>query len=192
MTAPVVVVGHVGRDLALQVDRVPDQGGTAPVHTRRELPGGKGYNQALALVQLGLHAAVVAAVGDDGAGRWVMECARRDGLDAAAIAVRPETRTSLVVSAVAPDGGWRYLEDMPGPTFVQGGDVEARLALIESCAVLSLQLQEPAGPLLVAARAARDRGRLVVGHLGGRPDLTPAMVAREAARLAATARSADP
>lgn len=164
----VVVIGHVGRDLALVVERIPDVRGTTPVQLRRELPGGKGYNQGLSLVQLGLRAAVVGAVGDDRAGHWLVESARQDGLDEGAITVRPGTRTSLVVSAVVPGGGWRYFEDLPPVTFTRTSDVETAMALIGSARAVSLQMQEPARVLLAAARAAHDQGRLVV--LDGAPD----------------------
>jgi hypothetical protein len=49
----------VGRDLVLEIDRLPRGGRSATVHRRRELLGGKGANQAVAMVQLGCPTALL-------------------------------------------------------------------------------------------------------------------------------------
>jgi len=161
------VVGHVTRDVVLGVDGMPAGGGTTAVRQRLEQPGGKGYNQALGLVQLGHHTALIAAVGTDRAGEWLRDQASGDGIDSDAITAR-RGRSSLVVSVVGPDGEWRYFEDLPDTSFVQEADIDANLAMIESAAAISLQLQEPWEAVITAARAARSRGRLVVAD--GAPD----------------------
>lgn len=167
----VAVVGHAGRDLVLLADELPPSGGSVAARRRLEVPGGKGYNQALALTQLGHRTGLVAAVGDDAAGRWALECARRDGIEAAGVALRVGAPTALVVSLVQGDGSWRYVEDLPEATFASSGDISANRALFEAAAVTSLQMQEPPEVLLEAARVGRAQGRLVVGDgalsLGG-------------------------
>lgn len=157
------MLGHAGRDLVLLADESPPSGGSVQARRRLELPGGKGYNQAVALTQLGHRTGLVAAVGDDAVGRWVVECARRDGIEATGVAVRAGAPSALVVSLVQRDGSWRYLEDLPEATFVSSDDVSANRALFEAAAVTSLQMQEPPEALLEAARVARAQARLVVG-----------------------------
>jgi hypothetical protein len=68
MTADVVVAGQLARDLVLVVDDVPEAGQSGPVRERREMLGGKGANQAVAVAQLGLRPALIAVAGDDEAG----------------------------------------------------------------------------------------------------------------------------
>jgi ribokinase len=164
----VVVVGHVGRDVVLSVDEVPPPGGRHQRDGAWSYLEVMGYNQALGLGQLGHHCSVVAAVGDDAAGGWIVECARDDGIDPAGIAVRSGAKTSLVVSLVEGDGRWRYIEDLPAATFAQAADVEANRVLSETAAVTSLQMQEPTEATLQAALFAHGEGRLVVAD--GAPD----------------------
>jgi sugar/nucleoside kinase (ribokinase family) len=78
MTADVVVAGQLARDLVLMVNDVPEAGQSRPVRERREMLGGKGANQAVAVAQLGLRPALIAVAGDDEAGSRLLEQARRD------------------------------------------------------------------------------------------------------------------
>jgi hypothetical protein len=50
----VIVFGQIARDLVLVVDAMPGARQSADVYQRRELLGGKGANQAVALAQLGM------------------------------------------------------------------------------------------------------------------------------------------
>ena len=66
--------GQIARDLVLVVDEAPGPGQSASVRERREMLGGKGANQAVALAQLGMRpvlavAAAGATVGHPGGRR---------------------------------------------------------------------------------------------------------------------------
>lgn len=54
MRPVVVVAGQFARDLVVVVDRMPGPGESGMVQQRRDMLGGKGANQTLALAQLGL------------------------------------------------------------------------------------------------------------------------------------------
>ena len=96
----VVVVGQMARDLALQVDNVPETGGTTAVRERREMLGGKGANQAVAFAHLDIAPALVAVLGDDDTGTALLEQARRDGIDTTHVVRRPATPTGLIIDIV--------------------------------------------------------------------------------------------
>ncbi|WP_432537549.1 PfkB family carbohydrate kinase [Kineococcus arenarius] len=157
----VVVVGQVARDLVLAVDGVPGAGASAAVRERRESLGGKGANQAVAVVQLGMSAAVVGVVGDNPAGEEVLSQARRDGLDVRAVARREGAATALLVDVVA-DGQRRLLEHVPAEVLLTGADVQAASSLLRRAAAVLVQLQQPAEAVSAALRIARDAGRFVV------------------------------
>ena len=75
---------------------------------------------------------------------------------------RPGASTSLIVSVVASDGSWRYLEDRPPESFVRVEDVRRCVAMIGSAEAVVLQSQEPGEALLEAARIGQAHGDLVV------------------------------
>ncbi|WP_375425331.1 ribokinase [uncultured Friedmanniella sp.] len=61
----VVVVGSVNLDATLQVERIPGPGETVAARAARVSAGGKGANQACAVVRAGAGCLMVGAVGDD-------------------------------------------------------------------------------------------------------------------------------
>jgi ribokinase len=70
--AGVLVVGTVNVDLVFAVDHLPQPGETVGHGTYRELGGGKGANTAAAAAASGAETHLVAAVGDDTAGRQAL------------------------------------------------------------------------------------------------------------------------
>jgi hypothetical protein len=109
----VVVVGQVARDLVLLVDEQPAGGRAATVHKRREMLGGKGANQAVALAQLGVSVALVGVVGDDEEADRLLAQARADGIEVAPVIRRAGTRSGLIVDVVDDRRQWHHLEDLP-------------------------------------------------------------------------------
>ncbi len=163
----VVAVGQIARDLVLTVDELPGPDATTPVRLRREMLGGKGANQAVALTQLGIATAVCGVVGDDEAAGWLVAQATADGIDVSHVVHRPGTRTGLIVDIVTPDGNWRYLEDLPEPVLLTEADIDHAAAAIRAARAVLVQLQQPSAAALAAARHARRAGGLVV--LDGAP-----------------------
>jgi ribokinase len=139
-TADIVVLGQVGRDLVLRVDELPTTGGSATVRERRELLGGKGANQAVALAQLGVPVALVGVVGDDRAGDEARTQAARDGVDVSAVARRSGTATALLLDLVEVGGRRRLVESVPDGVLLTPDDVRSGRGLIAGCAAVSLQL----------------------------------------------------
>ncbi|MGY5884854.1 PfkB family carbohydrate kinase [Modestobacter lacusdianchii] len=171
MTAPegpAVVVGQVGRDLVLDIDRLPRGGRSTAVRRRREVLGGKGANQGLATVQLGCPVALVGVLGDDPAGDLVLAQAVSDGLWVSGVVRRPDTATALLVDLVEPGGVRRLLEDVPGPTLLTPADVAAAESLLRRARAVLLQLQQP-GDAVRAALQRAPRGALTVAD-GAPPD----------------------
>jgi len=168
MEPNVVVFGQLARDLVLVVDRVPAAGQSGRVRRRREMLGGKGANQAVALAQLGMRPALAAVAGDDQTGTRLIEQAGKDGIDTSAVIRREGTRSGLIVDVVTPDGQWRYLEDLPPSVLLTEADVAAAEGLTATAPWVSIQLQQPSGAVLAAARQAATAGARVV--LDGAPD----------------------
>jgi ribokinase len=161
----VVVVGQVARDLVLVVDEMPGAGQAANARTRREVLGGKGANQAVALAQLGIPPALLAVTGDDATADTLLAQARRDGIEVTHVVRRRGAVTGLIVEALSGDGQWRYLQHLPDEVLLTEDDVVAAADLLRGADAVLVQLQQPPAAALAAARLAT--GRLVV--LDGAP-----------------------
>ena len=175
--ADVVVVGQIGRDLVLRVPALPDPGGSVTAGERREMLGGKGANQAVALRQLGVPVALVGVVGTDAAGAAVLDQARADGIDVGPV-VRRRGPTALLLDLVEDGGRRRLVESVPEEMLLTADDVAASEERIRGCRVLSLQLQQPG----VAVRAALERapatGLVVADGAPGDEPTRTALLAR--------------
>jgi ribokinase len=158
----VVVFGQVARDLVLLVDTVPGPNQSAGVDQRRELLGGKGANQAVALSQLGMRPALAGVVGEDDIGERLLTQARQDGVDVSAVVRRPGVRTALIVDIVDSAGQWRYLEDIPDGTLLTEADVASGRHLLLPGRWVSVQLQQPPDAVLAAVTGAYHAGCRVV------------------------------
>ncbi len=169
------MVGQLARDLVLRVDQVPEAGTAADVRLRREMLGGKGANQAVALAQLGVPVALVAVAGTDEVGRQLLNQAHRDGIDVSPVVRRAGAPTGLIVEVLDRAGRWRYLQHLPDEVLLTEADVKAAAPTIRDADAVLVQLQQPAAAALAAARLAREAGRLVV--LDGAPGDNPALLA---------------
>jgi ribokinase len=158
----VVVVGQVGRDLVLTVDGLPEAGGSAQVHERQELLGGKGANQAVACRQLGARAHLVGVVGADRHGEEVLAQAAGDGIGVGGVVRRPGTPTALLVDVVGPRGTRRLLEDVDPGVLLGAADVRASRDLLRSADAVLVQLQQPGPAVTAALEAASAGGALTV------------------------------
>lgn len=159
--ARVTVVGQLARDLALQVDEIPGPRSSADARQRIEALGGKGANQARAVAQLGADAALVAAVGDDAVGHWLLEQARVHGIDVAAVAVRPGAPSALIASVVERNAAWRYITDIPSAMLLSAEDVEAAAPTVAGSDMVIVQLEQPKAAALAAIGIARRAGATV-------------------------------
>lgn len=92
-TPAVVVVGTVNHDLVFAVDRLPGPGETVTGGVYTELGGGKGANAAAAAAAAGARTHLVAAVGDDAAGRAALAELVELDVDVTAVAVLAGTPT---------------------------------------------------------------------------------------------------
>lgn len=151
-----IVFGQIARDLVLVVDTMPGARQATDVYQRRELLGGKGANQAVALAQLGMRPALAGVVGEDQIGNRLLTQAQQDQVDTSAVIRRPGVRTSLIVDIVDSSGQWRYLEDIPAEMLLTEDDVRSCRHLLLPGRWVSVQLQQPPAAALAAAAGAHQ------------------------------------
>lgn len=100
----VVVVGSVNLDLVASTHRIPAPGETVLGTSYAEHPGGKGLNQAVACARSGARTAMLAAVGDDGAGERLRSVMVDAGIGTDGVGIVAGTPTGRAIITVAGDG----------------------------------------------------------------------------------------
>ena len=156
-----VVVGSLHYDIVVDAPHRPAAGETVTGTAWRPVFGGKGGNQAAAVVAAGVPCRMVSAVGDDGFGTFLRDRLCAAGVDDRHVATLPGQGSGMSVAIM--DAGGDY-----GAVIVSGTNAaiapEAldRDALWQGATHLVLQNEIPEALNIAAARAARARGLAVV------------------------------
>ena len=149
----VVVVGSANIDLVADVDSLPGPGRTLLATDYAEHAGGKGLNQAVACARMGARTAFIGCVGDDAAGRMLVDVLRSEGVDTSGVSVvgSPTGRALITVDS----HGENTIVVVPGANhFVgRGGDV-----VIPVCGMVLAQLEIPLTTVETVMARARQRG----------------------------------
>lgn len=94
------VVGSINMDMTVTAERIPLKGETLKGGEIRYIPGGKGANQAVAMAKLGADVEMFGCVGDDGAGKSLINNLRQSGVGVSYIKIAPEISTGIAVITV--------------------------------------------------------------------------------------------
>ncbi len=150
----VAVVGSVNLDLVATTHRLPGPGETVAGIGYAEHAGGKGLNQAVAAARSGASVALIAAVGDDDAGRRLRAVAAAEGIDVSSIDVvdAPTGRALITVDERAENS----------IVVVPGANAFVRAEAAVDARVVIAQLEIPIETVIAAFRAGRSRGGLTI------------------------------
>ena len=77
----ICVIGSLNMDLVVNVDTMPKPGQTLLGGNFKEVPGGKGANQAVAMARLEGNVSMIGKVGNDGFGKTLIEALNNDNVN---------------------------------------------------------------------------------------------------------------
>ncbi|MFF2052634.1 ribokinase [Leifsonia sp. NPDC058194] len=174
MTAGLVcVVGSVNLDTLVRLERLPEVGETLLGQPLGSLPGGKGFNQAVAAARSGAPTRFCAQVGDDPAGAELRLTMLRAGLD-----------VDLHVSPGAPTGSAyiAMLADSENSIIVAPGanaelTPEAAAAAVPGASVVLTQLEIDPRTAEAALAAGRRAGARTILNAAPADGVTPSLLA---------------
>uniref|UniRef100_UPI0026355B97 PfkB family carbohydrate kinase n=1 Tax=uncultured Bifidobacterium sp. TaxID=165187 RepID=UPI0026355B97 len=100
MQFDLVVLGSINLDVKALITTYPKHGDTATAKSITMLPGGKGSNQAVAAAKLGGKVAMLGAVGEDGAGKQMLDNLKEWDVDTRFVMRNPDEGTGTFVVQV--------------------------------------------------------------------------------------------
>lgn len=162
MSRTIVVVGSLNADLVVRTLRFPAPGETTTGTEFAVYPGGKGANQAVAAARLGARVVMVGRVGRDDHGRLLKASLTAAGVDAERVIDDEDAATGVAVITVDASGQNQIVLAPGANRRLRPDDVERRRRLIESAAVVLLQLEVPPETVEAAAKIAHRAGVAVV------------------------------
>ncbi|GGW93595.1 PfkB family carbohydrate kinase [Streptomyces lomondensis] len=168
----IVVTGNSVMDLLYRVRSLPKWSGAVPASDVTVLPGGKGFNQALAAARLGARVHLLSAAGQDQWGMRLKESLADEGVDVSHFMLREGAPTSPVAVLVGPGGetafvGWKQ----PPPLQLRDTDIEVARPVVSGADILMATLEIRPAALLQLFQIAAESGVTVMLNPGPTPDL---------------------
>ena len=157
----ICVIGSLNMDLVVNVDTMPKPGQTIIGSNSKEVPGGKGANQAVAMARLNGNVSMIGKVGEDGFGQTLINSLKNDKVDTtyiqtskgatgvALITVDKNAQNSIVVS--------------PGANFeVKEDDIDNNIEAIKNSDIVVLQLETPLNTIKYALNKAKELNKYTI------------------------------
>ena len=157
----ICVIGSLNMDLVVNVDTMPKPGQTIIGSNFKEVPGGKGANQAVAMARLNGNVSMIGKVGEDGFGQTLKKKKKNDKVDTtyiqtskgatgvALITVDKNAQNSIVVS--------------PGANFeVKEDDIDNNIEAIKNSDIVVLQLETPLNTIKYALNKAKELNKYTI------------------------------
>jgi ribokinase len=163
MTLPrILVIGSINADLVVRCAKLPRPGETISARDVREVPGGKGANQAVAAARLGADVTMIGRVGDDAFGPRLRSGLLENGVNVDCVVSTPDCASGLAIVAVE-DSGENSILVVPGANGrLTPADIHTADELIRRADVILLQLEIPLETTIAAIKLARDYGVPVI------------------------------
>jgi len=162
MKPRIAVVGSVNMDLVFRTPRMPAIGETLSGHEFRQIPGGKGANQAVAAARQGADVSFIGCIGDDGFGEHSLRCLTQDGIDVSHLSAVAHTATGVAGIIVTDEGDNSIVLAAGANAALSAEAVEAAQSAITSAQLLICQLETPLSAVARAIQLASQQGVKVI------------------------------
>jgi len=162
MKPSLVVIGSANMDLVVRSAHIAAPGETVLGEAFRQIPGGKGANQAVAAARLGAAVTFVGRVGNDLFGEALRAGMQADGIGTTYLQTDPNEPTGVALIGVDAHGQ-NAITVASGANFqVSAADIDQVLPTIRQAAAILLQLEIPRETVLHAAQQAHEAGIPVI------------------------------
>lgn len=161
MTNTILVVGSLNMDVVMSVATLPNRGQTLTIKQIDHYPGGKGGNQAMAASLLGADVKFIGCVGEDKAGRQLIESLREAKVDVSSIVVDKGVQTGTAYITVE-ESGENTICVFPGANGSLSREmVETRLNSRKPAAIVA-SLEIPLDPVATILEWGKKNGIITV------------------------------
>jgi ribokinase len=158
----ITVVGSLNMDLVTYTGRMPVTGETIMGKSFRQIPGGKGANQADAIAKLGANVMMLGCVGSDDIGNTLLESLKNDGVDVVAVR-RVDDIATGIASIIVDASGNNCIIVVPGANHkLLVEDLQASVEVIRNSEVVVAQLEVPIETVKFAIMTAKQMGKLTI------------------------------
>lgn len=157
----IVVLGSINMDLVTFCERAPRGGETLLGKEFRQIPGGKGANQAVAMGKLGADVTMLGKVGTEGMGEILLNSMEKDGVKTDRI--EKSSVTTGIAKIIVEESGQNRILVVPGANGdVDNAYVDRNIETVKNSDVLVCQLEIPMESVKYAFSKAKEMGKITV------------------------------
>lgn len=154
----ICVIGSLNMDLVVNVDEMPKKGQTLIGSNFKEVPGGKGANQAVAIARLGGDIRMIGKVGNDGFGKTLIKKLKEDNVKTDYIHI--ENCPSGIAMITVDKNAENAIVVAPGANFrVLAKDIDSCIEGINESDIVVLQLETPVETIKYALKKSKELGK---------------------------------
>jgi ribokinase len=158
----ITVIGSLNLDLVVFAKKIPRPGETVMGKSFKQVPGGKGGNQADACAKLGAKVRMIGCIGDDSMGLFLKESLSSDGVNVDSVLVKANAATGIAVIIVE-DSGNNAITVAPGANYeLSVDDINMLRPIIEDSKVLLMQLEIPMDTVKASLKIAKEVGIVTI------------------------------
>jgi len=158
----IVVIGSINMDLVSSVESMPKVGQTVLGKGFKQVPGGKGANQAVAISRLGGDVAMVGKVGDDAFGTELLECLVKDKIDVQGVASESGISTGIAIITVDENGDNCIVVNSGANFKVTSDYIDSNMESIKDSSIVVMQLEIPDDAVRHALALAKSLGKYTI------------------------------
>lgn len=158
----ILVVGSINMDLVTRVSKSPKIGETVLGEDFKQIPGGKGANQAVAMARLGSDVSMIGMVGEDSFGNTLLAAIKKDGVDISGIG-RCKNRSTGIASIVVDNDANNSIIVVSGANFeIKKEDIDANIKLYENSEIVVHQLETPLDIVEYSLKISKKLGKTTI------------------------------
>ncbi|RDY27206.1 ribokinase [Romboutsia weinsteinii] len=157
----ICVIGSLNMDLVVKVDTRPKGGQTLIGSDFKEVPGGKGANQAVAMARLGGSVNMIGKVGNDGFGQALINALKSDNVNTKY--VHTEEGPTGVAMITVDKNAENSIVVAPGANFkVHEIDIDNNIEAVKESDIIVLQLETPINTINYALKKSKELGKYTI------------------------------
>lgn len=151
----ICVIGSLNMDLVVKVHTMPKGGQTLIGENFKEVPGGKGANQAVAMARLNANVSMIGKVGNDGFGQTLINALKNDNVNTEYIKV--EQGPSGVALITVDKNAENCIVVASGANFkLTKDDIDKNIEAILNSDIVVIQLETPLDTVKYALKKAKE------------------------------------
>jgi ribokinase len=157
----ICVIGSLNMDLVVNVDNMPKKGQTIIGNSFKEVPGGKGANQAVAAAKLNGNVKMIGKVGNDGFGQTLINALNNDNVNTDYIKIE-DTSTGVALITVD-NNAENSIVVAPGANYkLKEEDIDECIDAIKTSDIVVVQLETPLNTIKYALKKAKELGKYTI------------------------------